>query len=209
MNVRVDENRFLSVACEPEERVVFDRQETKYHLLRDAAARLWDEIGEGGSFDLASVVSETEDPIAQLVEAGLISVEPGQAAVRGISRRVWLTRTGKASAAAVVLPLVATIATPRFALGQVGGPSLEEIVDQGTNEPIDEQLDSNFRSFERRQRRRERWRERWQSNDSTDDTVESTGGTTDGTTTETPSLDELKAQRKANRRSRREQNQDG
>jgi hypothetical protein len=201
----VDENRFLSVACEPEERVVFDRQETKYHLLRDAAARLWDEIGEGGSFDLASVVSETEDPIAQLVEAGLISVEPGQAAVRGISRRVWLTRTGKASAAAVVLPLVATIATPRFALGQVGGPSLEEIVDQGTNEPIDEQLDSNFRSFERRQRRRERW----QSNNNTDDIVGSTDGTTDGATTETPSLDELKAERKANRRSRREQNQDG
>lgn len=205
MNVRVDENRFLSVACEPEERVVFDRQETKYHLLRDAAARLWDEIGEGGYFDLASVVSETEDPIAQLVEAGLISVEPGQAAVRGISRRVWLTRTGKASAAAVVLPLVATIATPRFALGQVGGPSLEEIVDQGTNEPIDEQLDSNFRSFERRQRRRERW----QSNNNTDDIVGSTDGTTDGATTETPSLDELKAERKANRRSRREQNQDG
>jgi len=205
VNVRVDENRFLSVACEPEERVVFDRQETKYHLLRDAAARLWDEIGEGGSFDLASVVSETEDPIAQLVEAGLLSVEPGQTAARGISRRVWLTRTGKASAAAVVLPLVATIATPRFALGQVGGPSLEEIVDQGTNEPIDEQLDSNFRSFERRQRRRERW----QSNNNTDDIVGSTDGTTDGATTETPSLDELKAERKANRRSRREQNQDG
>ena len=205
MNVRVDENRFLSVACEPEERVVFDRQETKYHLLRDAAARLWDEIGEGGSFDLASVVSETEDPIAQLVEAGLLSVDPDQTAARGISRRVWLTRTGKASAAAVVLPLVATIATPRFALGQVGGPSLEEIVDQGTNEPIDEQLDSNFRSFERRQRRRERW----QSNNNTDDIVGSTDGTTDGATTETPSLDELKAQRKANRRSRRQQNQDG
>ncbi len=48
MNVRVDENRFLSVACEPEERVVFDRQEKQYHLLRESAARLWDEIGEAG-----------------------------------------------------------------------------------------------------------------------------------------------------------------
>lgn len=126
MKVRVDENRFLSVACEPAERVVFDRQETKYHLLRDAAARLWDEIGEGGSFDLASNSWESEDPIAQLAEAGLISIESDQAAPQGITRRAWLTRTGKASAAAVVLPLVATIVTPQLALGQVGGPSLDD-----------------------------------------------------------------------------------
>jgi len=126
MRVRVDENRFLSVACEPEERVVFDRQETKYHLLRDAAARLWDEIGKGGSFELASTSSEEQDPVAKLAEAGLISIEPDRSAPQGITRRVWLTRTSKASAAAVVLPLVATIVTPRLALGQVGGPSLED-----------------------------------------------------------------------------------
>ena len=125
MNVRVDENRFLSVPCEPEERVVFDRQEKKYHLLRDSAARLWDDIGEGGAFDLATVTTAAENPIAQLVEAGLVSIEPDQSASRGVTRRVWLSRTGKASAAAIVLPLVATITAPRFALGQE--PSLVDL----------------------------------------------------------------------------------
>jgi hypothetical protein len=129
VHVRVEPNRFLSVACEPDERIVFDRKETKYHLLRDSAARLWDEICEGGTFEVAPVAAEAEDPIALLVEAGLIGVEAGPVAGEGITRRVWLRRTGKASAAAVVLPLIATISTPRLGLGQVPGPSLDETTD--------------------------------------------------------------------------------
>ena len=85
-----------------------------------------DEICEGGTFEVAQVSSEGPDPISQLVEAGLIGLETGPVGESGMTRRVWLGRTGKASAAAVVLPLVATIVTPRLALGQVPGPSLEE-----------------------------------------------------------------------------------
>ncbi|HET7693861.1 MAG TPA: hypothetical protein VFM44_12305 [Gemmatimonadota bacterium] len=160
MNVRVDENRFLSVPCEPEERVVFDRQEKKYHLLRESAARLWDEIGEGGAFDLATVTSEAEDPLAQLVDAGLVSIEPDQTAPRGITRRVWLTRTGKASAAAIVLPLVATIATPRFVLGQadVSIVDLNEeptAVVEETTEELEKLTATERRRLKREQRKRE------------------------------------------------------
>ncbi len=162
MNVRVDENRFLSVPCEPEERVVFDRQEKKYHLLRESAARLWDEIGEGGAFDLATVTSEAEDPIAQLVDAGLVSIEPDQSAPRGITRRVWLTRTGKASAAAIVLPLVATIATPRFVLGQEeNGPSIVDLNEEQTNvvEETTEELEKLTATERRRLKREQKKRE--------------------------------------------------
>ncbi len=126
MRVRVEEGRFLSVTCASDERIVFDRRETKYHLLRGAAARLWDEIGPGGSFDVGTTLWETEDPLAELAGAGLISTEEAPADSCPITRRVWLTRTGKASAAAVILPLVATIVTPRLALGQADGPSLDE-----------------------------------------------------------------------------------
>lgn len=178
MNVRVDENRFLSVPCEPEERVVFDRQEKKYHLLRESAARLWDEIGEGGAFDLATVTSEAEDPIAPLVEAGLVTVEADQSAPRGITRRVWLTRTGKASAAAIVLPLVATIATPRFALGQPGGPSLVELNEESTAD-IEEAAD-DLSQLTPRERRRLRRLERNQGED------ELTTPTFEGPTVSTP-----------------------
>lgn len=162
MNVRVDENRFLSVPCEPEERVVFDRQEKKYHLLRESAARLWDEIGEGGAYDLATVTSEAEDPLAQLVDAGLVSIEPDQTAPRGITRRVWLTRTGKASAAAIVLPLVATIATPRFVLGQEeNGPSIVDLNEEPTGvvEETTEELEKLTATERRRLKREQRKRE--------------------------------------------------
>ena len=157
MNVRVDENRFLSVACEPEERVVFDRLEKKYHLLRESAARLWDEIGEGGAFDLATVTSEEDNPIAPLVDAGLVSIDADQSAARAITRRVWLTRTGKASAAAIVLPLVATIATPRFALGQDVSPvEQNEETETALNALEEETQDlSNLTARERRRLRRE------------------------------------------------------
>ncbi|HEY7472427.1 MAG TPA: hypothetical protein VIE68_08785 [Gemmatimonadota bacterium] len=128
MNVRVDPNRFLSVVCEPEERIVFDRKEAKYHLLRESAARLWDEICEGGTFEVASVVAEGEDPVALLAEAGLLGIEAVPVSGERITRRVWLRRTGKVSAAAIVLPLVATITTPNFGLGQEPGLSLDERV---------------------------------------------------------------------------------
>lgn len=126
MNVHVEPNRFLSVACEPGERIVFDRKETRYHLLRDSAARLWDEIGEGGTFELSPPEQGAHDPVTLLMDAGLVAPAPavGEA---GLTRRVWLRRTGKASAAAIVLPLVATISAPQLALGQ--GPSLDERTD--------------------------------------------------------------------------------
>ena len=122
MNVHVEKDRFLSVACEPGERIVFDRKEIRYHLLRDTAARLWDEIGEGGTFELTPAEAGVEDPVSLLIDAGLL--ETTVAAGEGVTRRVWLSRTGKASAAALVLPLVATISAPQLALGQ--GPSLDE-----------------------------------------------------------------------------------
>lgn len=132
MNVRVEPNRFLSVACEPDERIVFDRKETKYHLLRDSAARLWDDICEGGTFEVAAGPDGNE-PLTLLAEAGLIGIDD-DASSEGITRRVWLRRTGKVSAAAVVLPLVASITTPRLVLGQV--PSLEEEITQ--SKPLSE-----------------------------------------------------------------------
>jgi hypothetical protein len=55
-----------------------------------------------------------------------VSIEAGPTDSLPITRRIWLTRTGKASAAAIVLPLVATIIPPRLALGQGNGPSLDE-----------------------------------------------------------------------------------
>lgn len=125
MNVKVEPNRFLSVACDPDERIVFDRQETTYHLLRDSAARLWDEICEGGTFEVAPVATEGEDPVAKLAEAGLLGVVEA-ATSEGLTRRVWLRRTGKVSAAAMVLPLVATITTPRLGLGQTDA-SVEDL----------------------------------------------------------------------------------
>ena len=125
MNVRVEPNRFLCVACDPDERIVFDRQETKYHLLRDSAARLWDEICEGGTFEVTPFATEGEDPVAMLAEAGLLGIVEA-ATSEGLTRRVWLRRTGKVSAAAMVLPLVATITTPRLGLGQTDA-SVEDL----------------------------------------------------------------------------------
>jgi hypothetical protein len=188
MNVRVDENRFLSVPCEPEERVVFDRQEKKYHLLRESAARLWDEIGEGGEFDLAAVTSEAEDPIAQLVDAGLISIEPDQSVPRGLTRRVWLTRTGKASAAAIVLPLVATIATPQLVLGQEASP-----VDLNEEETDLEAVQKTVDELTPRERRRLRRLQRKEGEEeittpTTPTTSRRRGGNTGGTTFEQPTL---------------------
>ena len=153
MNVRVEENRFLSVACEPDERIVFDRKETRYHLLRDSAARLWDEICEGGTFEVAAPSGEGQDPVTLLAEAGLVGIEDDTLPSEGITRRIWLRRTGKVSAAAVVLPLVASISTPRLVLGQTNGPSLEEetadLFQQTNSDPLSDALNRT------RQRRRE------------------------------------------------------
>lgn len=155
MNVRVEPNRFLSVACEPDERIVFDRKETKYHLLRESAARLWDDICDGGTFDVSSNPSEGQDPVALLAEAGLIGIDEDAVPSEGITRRVWLRRTGKVSAAAVVLPLVASITTPRLALGQVPGPSLEETPVGGTtNSPLDEVVENRRERLTRDERKK-------------------------------------------------------
>ena len=150
MNVRVEPNRFLSVACDPDERIVFDRKETKYHLLRDSAARLWDEICEGGTFEVAPVATEGEDPIAMLADAGLLGFDETVPS-EGITRRVWLRRTGKVSAAAMVLPIVATISTPTLSLGQTEA-SLDENTTPLVNEP-ELEVPSNKRTRRNRRRR--------------------------------------------------------
>ncbi|HJU85968.1 MAG TPA: hypothetical protein VJ788_01195 [Gemmatimonadota bacterium] len=186
MNVRVDENRFLSVTCEPEERVVFDRQEKKYHLLRQSAARLWDEIGEGGAFDLAAVTSDADDPIAQLVDAGLISIEPDQSVPRGLTRRVWLTRTGKASAAALVLPLVASIATPQLVLGQDLSP-VDVNEEQTDLEKTAEEL-SELTPRERRRLRRQQRNQGGEEEITTPTTPTTTRRRRQGTTVEQPTV---------------------
>jgi hypothetical protein len=121
MNVRVEPNRFLSIVCEPEERIVFDRAKIRYHLLRGSAARLWDEICAGGTFEVA----EGEDAVSSLAEAGLLDADVPESEAK-ITRRVWLRRSSRTSAVALVLPLVATITTPTLSLGQDPGPSLEE-----------------------------------------------------------------------------------
>ena len=186
MNVRVEPNRFLSVACDPDERIVFDRKETKYHLLRDSAARLWDEICEGGTFEVAPVATEGEDPIAMLAEAGLLGVEHAVSS-EGITRRVWLRRTGKVSAAAMVLPIVATLTTPTLSLGQ------EASLDEGAaplNEPEIE-VPSNTRT-RRRNRRREREDnppEELGTRTRTRTRTRNTGGNTDTGSTDTGSID--------------------
>jgi len=125
MKLSVGANRFLSVSCEPGERVVYDRERKKYHLLRGQAATLWDEVGGGGAFEVEPPAEGEEDPIGALVEAGLVEVGEDRAA-ESLSRRVWLRRTGRIAAGAVALPLVATIATPRLVLGgeTYGDPSL-------------------------------------------------------------------------------------
>lgn len=158
MNVRVEENRFLSVACEPDERIVFDRKETRYHLLRDSAARLWDEICEGGTFEVATPSGDGQDPVTLLAEAGLVGIEDDTLPSAGITRRVWLSRTGKVSAAAVVLPLVASISTPQLVLGQTNGPSLEEVdLDQINTNSFSEPVEtSSTQSRSGRTRRSER-----------------------------------------------------
>jgi hypothetical protein len=119
MNVHVDAGRFLSVASDPEERIVFDRRTNRYHLLRDSAARLWDEIGEGGTFDVETADDAREtDPVAQLREAGIVEIADADAKGDRISRRSWMRRTGTFAAAAIALPLVATVTSPRLVLGQ-------------------------------------------------------------------------------------------
>jgi hypothetical protein len=122
MIVRVEIGRFLTVVSDPEERIVFDSEQKKYHLLRESAARLWDQVSNGGDYELeaADEAGPGEDAIALLIEAGLIRAvgeEPVVESAR-VSRRTWMRKTGQATAAALVLPLVATISTPGMVLGQ-------------------------------------------------------------------------------------------
>jgi hypothetical protein len=94
MRVLVDSGRFLSLPCDSEEYLVFDRKEGKHHLLRESAARLWHQIQEGGRFELEGA-EEGADPVALLSEAGLVEVvkEFTEAPVSHISRREWIGRT--------------------------------------------------------------------------------------------------------------------
>ena len=110
MKVLVDSGRFLSVPCDADEYLVFDRKEGKYHLLRESAARLWDQIQDGGRFELEGA-EQGEDPVALLAEAGLIEVleELAGAPASRISRRQWIGRTGKLAATAAMLPFVASL----------------------------------------------------------------------------------------------------
>ena len=94
MRVLVDSGRFLSLPCDSEEYLVFDRKAGKHHLLRESAARLWHQIQEGGRFELEGA-DEGADPVALLSEAGLIEVvdEFTEAPVSHISRTEWIGRT--------------------------------------------------------------------------------------------------------------------
>ncbi len=75
MNIFVDSARFLSVPCDAEERIVFDRPIGKYHLLRESAAKLWEQIEGGGTFELDAAHTSGEDnPVRILEEAGLLSI---------------------------------------------------------------------------------------------------------------------------------------
>ena len=112
MRVLVDSGRFLSLPCDSEEYLVFDRKEGKYHLLRESAARLWNQIQDGGRFELEGE-EEGADPVGLLSEAGLVEVveEFVEAPVSHISRREWIGRTSKLAATAAMLPLVASLGT--------------------------------------------------------------------------------------------------
>lgn len=107
MKVLVDSGRFLTVPCDSEEYLVFDRREGKYHLLRESAARLWHRIQDGGRFELEGAEEEA-DPIGLLSEAGLVEVvaELAGAPASLISRREWIGPI-KLAAASAMLPLAA------------------------------------------------------------------------------------------------------
>jgi hypothetical protein len=122
MNVVVDPGRFLSISCDAEELMVYDRKEGKYHLLRVSAAQVWKTIGDGGSFDIEPAGPGEEDPIALLQAAGLVTIEASIPRRTSPSRRTWLDR----AVAAATLPLIVSISTHELALGHTDGPSLVE-----------------------------------------------------------------------------------
>lgn len=76
MRVSVEEGRFISLPCDPIERIVFDRQAGTFHLLRSSAARLWEEIEAGGLFDLEDAAGPDDEtpPLSILAEAGLVQL---------------------------------------------------------------------------------------------------------------------------------------
>ncbi|MGH7565420.1 MAG: hypothetical protein ACREK2_01180 [Gemmatimonadota bacterium] len=122
MDVVVDPGRFLSLSCDAEELMVYDRKEGMYHLLRASAARVWKTIGEGGSFEIEPAGPGEEDPIALLQDAGLVTLEASIPRKPSLSRRTWLDRAMDAA----TLPLIVSISTHELALGHTDGPSLVE-----------------------------------------------------------------------------------
>jgi hypothetical protein len=77
MNVYVDPSRFLSVPCDADERIVFDRREGRYHLLPESAARLWERVEGGGTFEVETTgAAGADDPVRFLESAGLLIVLP-------------------------------------------------------------------------------------------------------------------------------------
>lgn len=76
VEILVDSERFLSLPCDSEEYLVFDRKEGRHHLLRDSAARLWHRIQDGGRFDLDGSEAAAAD---LLFEAGLAEVRNSSA----------------------------------------------------------------------------------------------------------------------------------
>lgn len=76
MKISVEEGRFISVPCDPTERIVFDRRAGTYHLLQSTAARLWGEIEGGGVFEFENVAAEDSSPAPFIIlaEAGLVQL---------------------------------------------------------------------------------------------------------------------------------------
>jgi hypothetical protein len=111
MKVLVDRGRFLSLPCDSEEYLVFDRRNGNHHLLRESAARLWHRIQVGGRFELEGA-EEGADPVGQLREAGLVEIvhEPGGPPALRISGRDWIGRTSVLAATTAVLPPLASLA---------------------------------------------------------------------------------------------------
>ncbi len=113
MKLTVQPGRYLMASCGPDERIVYDGQEERYHLITGTAAVLWDRIGKGGEFgpaDLEPIHPESlRDAAVQLAQAGLLTL----CGMEGpsIPRRAWIGRASRLTAAAAI-PLVLSMPAP-------------------------------------------------------------------------------------------------
>jgi hypothetical protein len=130
VTVSVEKERFLRVACGNGEQIVFDRNRDEFHLLRGVAAEIWERVAGGGTFHISDIgapeIVGTEDfgaALREMEKAQLVHVEEdadGSPDAK-INRRAWIGITGKAAAAATVLPFVMTLVAPRPRLAMAHG----------------------------------------------------------------------------------------